>query len=99
MQPSVTRIWNAAEYYPDITAPMPACDPPLPPDVDAAMNQALAGLVALFANAPPCKPGRSRFSPGMIEHQLVRKRDGSIAFLPSVGAVIVSKAARCVFGR
>jgi hypothetical protein len=98
MQPSISRIWSEAEYYADITARPPACDAPLASEAEAAMNKACAGLAAIFANAPPGKPGRSGLSPGMIEHQLVRKRDGELAFMPSVGWITVSKAARSVFG-
>jgi hypothetical protein len=98
--PSRSRIWSEEEYYKDITAPpVRGPLPPLPPDVQAAVDEAFAGLAAIFANAPPSKPGRGLFSPGMIQHDLVRKRDGSIAFMPSVGTILVIKACRDVFER
>ena len=96
--PTRSRIWSEEEYYADITAPMSALLPPLPPDAEAAMSKAIAVLVAIFADTPPRKAGRSVFSPGIIQHDLIRLRNGDIAFRPSVGTVLVNKAWREVTG-
>jgi len=93
------RIWSEDEYYEEITAPISEVLPPLPPDIEAKMGQALAGLVRVFANPRPSKPGRHPLCPGMLSYDMVRKRDGSIAFLPSMGDVLVSKSLRNVSGR
>ena len=93
-----SRIWSEEEYYADITAPTPASLRPLPPDAEAAMRKAIAVLVGIFADAPPRKPGRSVLSPGIIQHDLIRLRNGDIAFRPSVCTVLVNKAWREVTG-
>ena len=93
-----SRIWSEEEYYADITAPTPASLRPLPPDAEAAMRKAIAVLVGIFADAPPRKPGRSVLSPGIIQHDLIRLRNGDIAFRPSAGTVLVNKAWREVTG-
>jgi hypothetical protein len=86
--PSRSRIVSEDDYYADITALRSSTPPPpLPPDAAAQMDQAFAGLAAIFANAPPRKPGRHPLSPGMALGGVLLGTDEVIEVLRSWGTV------------
>ena len=73
-----SRVWSEEEYWKDITTLMSGPLPPLSPEAQAGMDEAIAALLAIFTNAPPRKPGRHPLSPGMLTYDLFRLRNGDL---------------------